>query len=64
MRTYCVAQGFPGSSVVKNLPDDAAVARDKGSDFLIWKDPTCCRAANPVCHNCGACVLEPGSCNY
>ena len=39
MRTYCVAQGFPGSSVVKNLPDDAAVARDKGSDPGLGRSP-------------------------
>ena len=39
MRTYCVAQGFPGSSVVKNLPDDAAVARNKGSDPGLGRSP-------------------------
>ena len=31
---------------------------------LGWEDPTCCRAAKPVGHNCRACALKPGSCNY
>ena len=30
---------------------------------LVWEDPTCFRATKPV-HNCWACALEPGSCNY
>ena len=47
--------------MVKNPP---ASAGDKGSDFLIWKDPTYCGATNPVCCNCGACAPEPGSCTY
>ena len=28
---------------------------------LDWEDPTCCRAAKPVCW---ACALEPRSCSY
>ena len=39
MRTYCIAQGFPGSSVVKNLPDNAVVERDKGSETWVGKIP-------------------------
>ena len=31
---------------------------------LVRKDPTCRRAARPVCHNCWACTLEPMSHNY
>ena len=31
MRTYCIAQGFPGGSVVKNPPANAGDARDMGS---------------------------------
>ena len=31
---------------------------------LVQEDPTCCRAARPMCHNFGACALEPGSCSY
>ena len=31
---------------------------------LIWKDPTCHGAADPIHHSCWACALEPGSRNY
>ena len=31
---------------------------------LGWEDPTYCRAAKPVGHNCRACAQKPGSCNY
>ena len=31
---------------------------------LVWEDPTCCGATNPVCHNYWACALEPVSHNY
>ena len=31
---------------------------------LIWQDPTCQGATKPVCHNCWACALEPGSSKY
>ena len=32
--------------------------------FLVREDPTCCGATKPVCHNYGACTLEPASHNY
>ena len=39
--------GFPGGSVVKNLPVDVGdVVRS-----LIWEDPTCLRATKPMCYN-------------
>ena len=38
-------QGIPGRPAVKNLPGNA---RDTGF-VLVWKDPTCCRATEPVC---------------
>ena len=31
---------------------------------LVWEDPTWHRATRPTCHNYGAHVLEPRSCNY
>ena len=31
---------------------------------LIWEDPTCCGAAQPVCYNYWACALEPTSHHY
>ena len=31
--------------------------------ILIWEDPTCW-TAKPLCHNCWAWALEPGSHNY
>ena len=31
---------------------------------LVWEDPTCCGATEPVHHNCGACALETRNCNY
>ena len=31
---------------------------------LVWEDPTCSGATKPMCHNYGACALEPGSHNY
>ena len=45
---------------VKNLPANAG---DTGS-IPGLEDPTCHGAAKPVHHNCWACALEPGSCNY
>ena len=27
--------------------------------FLVWEDPTCCRATNPMRYNYSACPLEP-----
>ena len=31
---------------------------------LVWEDPTCCRATNPMCHNYWADALEPARHNY
>ena len=31
---------------------------------LVWEDPTCCRATQPVHHNYWACALEPSYHNY
>ena len=31
---------------------------------LVQEDPTCRRAAKPMCHNYWACALEPASHNY
>ena len=31
---------------------------------LVRKDPTCCGATKPVCHNYWACALQPTSHNY
>ena len=31
---------------------------------LVQEDPTCCGATKPVHHDCWACALEPGNCNY
>ena len=31
---------------------------------LLWEDPTCHGATNPVCHNYWACTLEPANHNY
>ena len=36
---------FPGGAVVKNPPANAGV------QSLVWEDPTCCGANEPVCHN-------------
>ena len=41
-------QGFPGGTVVKNPPDNAG---DMGFRSLVCKDPTCCGATKPECHN-------------
>ena len=51
--------GFPGGSVVKNLP---ASAGDTGS--LVWEYLTCCWAMKPVHHNYWTCALEPRNHNY
>ena len=32
--------------------------------FLVWEDPTCCGATEPVFHNYWTYALEPASCNY
>ena len=40
-------QGFPGGSVIKNLPADAG---DTVST-LVWEDSTCCGGTKPMHHN-------------
>ena len=51
-------KGFPGGSVVKNLPANAG---DTVSS-LIQEDPTYCGAIRPVLHNYyWACPLGPGA---
>ena len=49
---------FPGGSVAKNLPENAG---DRGSIPGLGRFP---HAAKLVHHDCWACSLEPGSCNY
>ena len=39
-------QGFPGGSVVKHPPASAGF----WVRSLVWGEPTCCGAAEPVCH--------------
>ena len=51
--------GFPGGSVVRNLP---ASAGDMGL-IPMQEDPTCPRATKLMCLNCQVCALEPRSCN-
>ena len=51
--------GFPGGTVVKNLPMQGTRVR-----ALVRENHTCCRATKPVCHNYWACTLEPVSHNY
>ena len=48
LNVKCKTGGFPGGSVVKNLPANAGDARVRA---LVWEDPTCCGAAGPVSHN-------------
>ena len=55
-----VLQGFPGGSVVKNLPTNAG---DLGS-IPDLEDPTCQGATKPESHNNLARALEPGSHKY
>ena len=45
--------GFPGGTVVKNLPANAG---DTGS-ALVQEDPTCCGATKPMHHNYWACTV-------
>ena len=53
-------RGFPGGSVVKNLP---ANARD-WVQSLIQEDTTRLRATKPMSHNHWACAVEPRSHKY
>ena len=39
--------GFPGISVVKNLP----AMHETRVQSLVQEDPTCCGAVKPMCHN-------------
>ena len=52
--------GFPGGTVVKNLPANAG---GTGST-LVREDPTCRRATKAMHHNYQACALEPTRHNY
>ena len=40
-------QGFPGGTVVKNLPANAGTR----VQALVWEDLTCRGATKPTCHN-------------
>ena len=51
--------GFPGGSVVKNLPTSAG---DMGSIPDPGRSPTCLGATKPLYYN--YCALQPGRCNY
>ena len=50
-------RGFPGGSVVKNLP---ASAGDMDLS-LVQEDPTCLGATKSVCHSYWACAPKPGA---
>ena len=50
---------FIGGPVVKKPPANSGTQVQS----LVQKDPTCCRAAKPVHHDC-ANTLESASCNY
>ena len=60
--------GFPGGSVVKKRKKKIHLQcrrhRFDPWEDLPWEDPTCRRAAEPVCHDYGACALEPRGCSY
>ena len=49
-------QGFPGGSVVKNLPANAGVATEQLS--------SCATTTKPVLYSLGAATTEPTCCNY
>ena len=51
--------GFPGGSVVKNLPVNAGHV----GTILIWEEATCFGATKPFCHNYWACAPESGTCD-
>ena len=42
-----MGQGFPGGTVVENLPANAGDT----VRALVWEDPTCHGATGPVSHN-------------
>ena len=47
LMVFFKVEGFPGGSVAKNPPANAGDT----SSILIWEDPTCHRAMEPMCHN-------------
>ena len=52
--------GFPGGSVVKNLPasaGDTGLIPDPGGSHGM-------QATKPMSHSYPVCALEPGTCNY
>ena len=51
--------GFPGGSMVKNLPP----VQKTQVWSLVQEDPTCCTATKPMRHNYWACALELGDSN-
>jgi len=55
-----VQRGFPGGSVVKNLPANA----DTRFPSLVWKIPHASEQLKPMHHNYWACALESEHCNY
>ena len=50
--------GFPGGSVVKNLPANSG----DWVRSLVWDDRACLGATKPVCHSCWGCALESRNC--
>ena len=53
-------RGFPGGSLVMNLPANAG---DMSSN-PVQEDPTCCKTTKLMGHKYWGCALEPGSLNY
>ena len=52
--------GIPGGSVIKNLP---ASAEDTTGSIPGLGRSTCQHSTKFMNHTCGACALDPGSCN-
>ena len=50
-----ICRDFPSGLVVKNPPVNAGT----GVGSLVWEDPICCEALQPMCHNYWAHALEP-----
>ena len=50
--------GFPGGSVVKNLPANLG----DWVRSLVWDDPACLGATKPVCHSYWGCAVESRNC--
>ena len=51
--------GFPGGSLVKNLPANGTPVQP-----LVWEGPKCLRAIKPMHHKNWASALEPRNHNY